>query len=95
LREDETTLTDEEKNELVNSVWCSCENPYCKFTRFLDVHHIVDEKDGGTNKMDNLIVLCSFCHDLAHRNEIPEKEMRGWIATRGERFQFKPNWHYH
>ena len=95
LREDETTLKDEEKNELVNSVWCTCENPYCKFTKFLDVHHVVDENDGGTNRLDNLIVLCSFCHDLAHKDEIPVEEMRGWIATREARFQFKPNWHYH
>jgi 5-methylcytosine-specific restriction endonuclease McrA len=95
LREDETTLKNEEKNELLNSVWCLCENPYCKFTKFLDVHHIIDEKDGGDNKLDNLIVLCSFCHDLAHKNEIPEDELRAWIANREERSQFKPNWHYH
>jgi hypothetical protein len=95
LREDETTLKDEEKNELINSVWCTCENPYCKFTKFLDVHHVVDEKDGGSNRLDNLIVLCSFCHDLAHKDDIPLEEMRGWIATREQRYQFKPNWHYH
>ncbi len=67
LVEDESTLTEDEKNELVNAVWYRCENPYCKYTNFLSVHHIVDEKDGGTNKLDNLIVLCPYCHDLAHR----------------------------
>ena len=92
LTEDETTLTIEEKNLLVNAVWYRCENPFCKYTRFLGVHHIVDEKAGGTNKLDNLIVLCPYCHELAHKNEIPEKEMRSWIANREERFKFKPEW---
>jgi predicted HNH restriction endonuclease len=92
--EDESSLTSEEINNLVNAVWYRCENPYCKYTSFLTVHHIVDEKEGGTNKLDNLIVLCPYCHDLAHRNEIPVEEMNAWISNREERFKFKPEWHY-
>jgi hypothetical protein len=88
--EDETSLSTEDQNQLVNAVWCRCENPFCKYTRFLGVHHILDEKEGGTNKLDNLIVLCPYCHDLAHKNEIPEAEMRSWIVKREERFKFKP-----
>lgn len=94
LIDDETSLTIEEKNQLVNAVWYRCENPFCKFTRFLSVHQIIEEKNGGTNKLDNLIVLCPYCHDLAHRQEIPEKEMRDWISNREDRFKFKPEWHY-
>jgi hypothetical protein len=94
LIDDETSLTIEEKNQLVNAVWYRCENPFCKFTRFLSVHQIIKEKNGGTNKLDNLIVLCPYCHDLAHRQEIPEKEMRDWISNREDRFKFKPEWHY-
>jgi hypothetical protein len=93
--EDESVLTPEEMSELVNAVWYRCENPYCKYTSFLTIHHILDEKDGGTNKLDNLIVLCPYCHDLAHRNEMPEKEMSEWISNREDRFKFKPDWHYH
>lgn len=94
LIEDETSLTKEDINNLVNAVWYRCENPYCKYTSFLTVHHIVDEKDGGTNKLDNLIVLCPYCHDLAHRNEMPVEEMSEWIANREERFKSKLEWHY-
>jgi 5-methylcytosine-specific restriction endonuclease McrA len=94
LINDETVLTEEEKSQLENAVWYRCENPFCKHTHFLDVHHIIDEKDGGTNKLDNLIVLCPYCHELAHKNEIPEKEMRSWISNREERFKFKLNWRY-
>jgi hypothetical protein len=94
LIDDETSLSVEEKNQLVNAVWYRCENPFCKFTQFITVHHIIEEKDGGTNKLDNLIVLCPYCHDLAHRKEIPEKEMRDWISNREERFKFILEWHY-
>jgi 5-methylcytosine-specific restriction endonuclease McrA len=91
--EDQSSLTLEEINELVNAVWYRCENPYCKYTTFLTVHHFVDEKDGGDNKLDNLIVLCPYCHDLAHKNEMPEKEMREW-TSREDRFKSKPDWHH-
>jgi hypothetical protein len=94
LVEDESSLTDEDKNQLVNAVWYRCENPYCKYTSFLGVHHIVDEKDGGTNRLDNLIVLCPYCHDLAHRKEIPLAEMHEWINNRENRFKNKPDWKY-
>ncbi len=94
LIEDPSSLTLDEKNSLVNAVWYRCENPYCKFTSFLSVHHIVEEKAGGGNKLDNLIVLCPYCHDLAHRGEIPEKEMHIWIEDRAARWKFKPQWKY-
>ncbi len=94
LIDDPSSLTLDEKNTLVNAVWYRCENPYCKYTSFLSVHYIVEEKDGGTNKLDNLIVLCPYCHDLAHRGEIPEKEMREWLSDRAERWKFKPEWKY-
>ena len=94
LIEDPSTLTLDEKNSLVNAVWYRCENPYCKYTSFLSVHHIVEEKVGGTNKLDNLIVLCPYCHDLAHRGEIPETEMHMWIENRSDRWKFKPEWKY-
>jgi hypothetical protein len=33
--EDASSLTAEEKGILLNAVWYRCENPYCKYTRFL------------------------------------------------------------
>jgi hypothetical protein len=91
---DQSSLTEDDKTQLENAVWYRCENPFCKYTHFLEVHHITDEKDGGNNKLENLIVLCPYCHELAHKGEIPEKEMRDWIAKRDERFNTKLDWHY-
>ena len=31
-----------------------------------DIHHIVERKDGGSNDLNNLIILCPNCHRKAH-----------------------------
>ena len=33
----------------------------------LEVHHVVEVQDGGTDDKSNLWVLCSECHELVHR----------------------------
>ena len=36
----------------------------------LHVHHIIFKSKGGTDKPDNLIVLCETCHDKLHKGKI-------------------------
>ena len=36
----------------------------------LEVHHKVRRIDGGSDRPENLITLCSTCHDLLHKGEI-------------------------
>ena len=36
----------------------------------LEVHHKIRRIDGGSDRPDNLITLCSTCHDLLHKGEI-------------------------
>ncbi len=37
--------------------------------RDVNVHHIIQEADGGVNTLDNAIVLCSRCHgEVGHYN---------------------------
>jgi hypothetical protein len=89
-----SSLPEDAKNKLMNAVWYRCENPYCNYTQFLDVHHLVSEAEGGTNKLDNLLVLCSKCHAAADNHEIPEEELRSWIKERTERFKTDLDWPY-
>lgn len=44
--------------------------------KILQVHHIVSRKVGG-NAPNNLVTLCSTCHDKYHRNEIELNIKRG------------------
>jgi hypothetical protein len=38
----------------------------CSSTSFLEVHHIKNRSNGGSNSEDNLVVLCSNCHGHVH-----------------------------
>jgi hypothetical protein len=43
-----------------------CRAAGCGNTRFLEVHHIVPREKGGSNRPQNLVTLCSRCHQLWH-----------------------------
>lgn len=34
-----------------------------------DIHHIIHKKDGGSDNMDNLIVVCPNCHRIIHTTD--------------------------
>ena len=38
----------------------------CDNTRYLQIHHVVPRGEGGSNRPDNLITLCSVCHAHVH-----------------------------
>lgn len=42
--------------------------------RILELHHVEEHGKGGSNLADNLIVLCSSCHDQLHagRLQLPD-----------------------
>lgn len=42
--------------------------------RKLEVHHIIFEKNGGSDEQDNLITLCKPCHDDLHNGKIALKK---------------------
>lgn len=47
------------KKQLIRDRKC-CER--CGSEENLEVHHITKIKDGGTNDLDNLLLLCKDCH---------------------------------
>jgi hypothetical protein len=67
-----------------------CQNPNCKSTDkqpILQEHHIVFKENGGTDKPDNLITLCTKCHT-------PENHKKGkflylWQTTKPKLQQYK------
>ena len=36
--------------------------------RAVDVHHILFRSHGGTDEVENIILLCRNCHNKAHNN---------------------------
>ena len=49
----------------------------CGSKTHLEVHHIVQRKDGGSNIPDNLVTLCHDCHAALHRGEFTFQKPRG------------------
>ena len=57
---------------------------YCKGEskeKKLEVHHIKFKSQGGSDKQDNLIVLCKVCHKKLHNQEIELKMKSGKSFT--------------
>ncbi|MGG6242896.1 HNH endonuclease signature motif containing protein [Nodosilinea sp. AN01ver1] len=57
-------------NQVVAEVLADCARRCCICRRFrplhLQVHHIVEKKDGGTDDKENLIAICVSCHSDVH-----------------------------
>lgn len=55
---------------IVDEFMAKCGRRCCICRRFeplhLQVHHIVERADGGTDDLDNLIVICLTCHSDVH-----------------------------
>ncbi|MDX2472077.1 MAG: HNH endonuclease [Candidatus Krumholzibacteria bacterium] len=45
-----------------------CRRKGCTHTRFLEIHHVIPRQKNGTNAPENLVTLCTACHDLWHEN---------------------------
>ena len=44
----------------------------------IDLHHIVEVSDNGSNEANNLLALCPTCHALHHRGTIPVESIKVW-----------------
>lgn len=70
-------ITDEEKIEAYGKVEGCCEKCGKKFKDFKEAeyHHIELHSDGGPSSLDNIMVLCTDCHDDIHRNTASNEEI--------------------
>lgn len=41
----------------------------------LDIHHVIERKNGGTNDHNNLVPLCPNCHRMAHEGKYTKDEL--------------------
>ena len=47
-----------------------CRVPGCRHATFVDVHHLTLRAEGGSNTLENLIVLCAAHHAALHRGTL-------------------------
>lgn len=69
--DDNRQISDEEKIQAYNKVGGCCERCGKKFKDYKDAeyHHIELYSEGGSTSVDNIMVLCTSCHDDIHRNK--------------------------
>ncbi|MBK7189467.1 MAG: HNH endonuclease [bacterium] len=61
-----------------------CTTPGCGATAFLEVHHVVPRRRGGSNQAANLVTLCGRCHAFAHE-EAPREAALAPAQVRAKR----------
>jgi len=58
-----------------------CGVPTCRTILAIDLHHMVEVSEGGTNDPANLLPLCPTCHALFHRGEISREAIYTWKSA--------------
>src|SRR5919108_4992343 len=57
------------REEALVKSWRCCCICHAFAGRFMNVHHIVQEADGGSNDLDNAVALCDRCRgEVGHYN---------------------------
>ena len=55
-----------------------CAVPTCRQILAIDLHHIVEVAEGGSNDPTNLLAICPTCHALYHRGTIKRESIAIW-----------------
>jgi hypothetical protein len=58
-----------ERKELDNYTCQECGKKESESKIPLDVHHIIDFKNGGDNSLENLLTLCRSCHNKKRKTQ--------------------------
>jgi len=55
-----------------------CAVPTCRSILLIDLHHMVEVAEGGSNDPSNLLPLCPTYHALYHRQKISQTSIYAW-----------------
>lgn len=66
------------RREVLTESGYRCAVPTCRTILAIDLHHIVEVKDGGPNELSNLLALCPTCHALYTRGTISKDAINVW-----------------
>jgi len=72
-------LMGDERAVFIHAIGDRCENPTCRKTGLLEIHHIRPKEQGGSNSVWNLIVLCPDDHRSAQRGIPDRQRLQQWL----------------
>jgi HNH endonuclease len=78
MSQDRKKLKNSVKIEVLTEAGYRCAVPTCRNILALDIHHIIEVSEGGSDEASNLIALCPTCHALYHRREISRESIYVW-----------------
>lgn len=78
LRVERTKIPLNTKTIVLTEAGYRCAVPRCRNILALDMHHMYQVANGGGDSPSNLIALCSYCHDMYHRGNIPTEAIYAW-----------------
>jgi len=62
-----TTIPPRTRREVLARDRHQCRRKGCRHTRYLHIHHLEPRVQGGSNDPENLVTLCTSCHELCHQ----------------------------
>jgi len=68
-----------------------CEAEGCQNTQFLNVHHRRPRSLGGSNDLNNLVVLCSTCHRKLHEADEAMRDDKQAIEKAAQSYGSRPS----
>ena len=68
----------ETRRQILHEAGYRCANPACRMVLTINIHHLDQVSQGGSNSFENLIALCPNCHSLHHKGVIPQESLRTW-----------------
>lgn len=66
------------QQEILTELGYKCGNPTCQHILTFELHQIVRVKDGGGNKLSNILALCPNCYSLYTHGHITKSAIRHW-----------------
>ena len=73
-----TAISISTKREVLAEAGYRCAVPTCRTILALDMHHIIEVEENGSNELSNLLALCPTCHALFTRGTISRDAINVW-----------------
>ena len=70
-----TAIPNSTKVAILTESGYRCAIPTCRAILAIDLHHLIEVSEDGSNDATNLIALCPTCHALHHRGTIPRESL--------------------
>jgi 5-methylcytosine-specific restriction endonuclease McrA len=80
-RRNTTTIPPRTRREVLARDRHQCRRKGCHHTRHLQIHHLIPRADSGSNEIENLVTLCTGCHELWHEKGGDLRAMLAAVPT--------------